>query len=58
MSVMDKDNTKPHDEQRAIASVVHDTHREKEEKTLRDIAKPIINTKGFKLDREEANKRR
>ena len=34
------------------------TLRKKSKKTFNDIAKPLINTKGWKFDREEANERR
>ena len=34
------------------------TIQKKGKKTFRDIAKPLINTKGFKFDMEEANERR
>ena len=31
--------------------------KEENKKTFRDIAKPLVNTKGWKFDREEANER-
>jgi len=34
------------------------TLRKKKRKTLRDIASPLISTKDWKFDREEANERR
>ena len=33
------------------------TLRKKSQKTFRDIARPLINTKDWKFDREEANER-
>jgi len=34
------------------------TLKKKSKKNFSDIAKPLINTKGWKFDREEANERR
>ena len=34
------------------------TLQKKSKKTFRDIARPVINTKNWKFDREEANERR
>jgi len=34
------------------------TLQKRSQKTFSDIAKPLINTKGWKFDREEANERR
>ena len=34
------------------------TLQKKAKKTFRDIAKPLVSTKGWKFDREDANERR
>ena len=55
---MENSNLRLNDELEIVTFNGGITLQKKSKKTFSDIAKPLINTKGWKFDREEANERR
>ena len=55
---LEKSNLRLNDELEIVTFNGGITFQKKSQKKFSDIAKPLINTKGWKFDREEANERR
>ena len=56
--VLESSNLRLNDDLEIIAFNGRITLQKKSKKTFSDIAKPFVNTKDWKFDREEANERR